>query len=104
MSKYICCAETIPGGFVAFEGYRRAADTVTFRSYFQDYIKKKGAFSMRIITGFQHGVNLGGWLSQCVATTDAHFNTFITEVDIERMSQRSLFDFAVKWIEKNRKG
>ena len=35
--------------------------------------------------GFYRGVNLGGWLSQCVATTDAHFNTFIGEADIERI-------------------
>ena len=41
---------------------------------------------MRIFPGFQHGVNLGGWLSQCVATTDAHFNTFIVEADIEQIA------------------
>jgi hypothetical protein len=49
-------------------------------------VQKKGAFTMRIFPGFQHGVNLGGWLSQCVATTDAHFNTFIDEADIERIA------------------
>jgi hypothetical protein len=49
-------------------------------------VQKKGAFTMRIFPGFQHGVNLGGWLSQCVATTDAHFNTFIGEADIERFA------------------
>ena len=38
---------------------------------------------MRKFTGFQHGVNLGGWLSQCVATTEEHFNSFITESDIK---------------------
>ena len=37
---------------------------------------------MRVFNGFQHGVNLGGWLSQCVATTQEHFDTFITEADI----------------------
>jgi len=41
---------------------------------------------MRIFPGFQHGVNLGGWLSQCVATTDIHFDTFIGETDIERIA------------------
>lgn len=41
---------------------------------------------MRTFTGFQHGVNLGGWLSQCVATTEEHFNTFITEADIARIA------------------
>ena len=45
---------------------------------------------MRIFTGFQHGVNLGGWLSQCDATTEAHFNTFITEADIRRIQDMGL--------------
>ena len=45
---------------------------------------------MRTFTGFQHGVNLGGWLSQCVATTDEHFNTFITEADIGRIAAMGL--------------
>lgn len=38
---------------------------------------------MRIFDGFQHGVNLGGWLSQCDATTEEHFDTFITDADIK---------------------
>ncbi len=45
---------------------------------------------MRVFTGFQHGVNLGGWLSQCDATTEAHFNTFITEADIRRIQGMGL--------------
>ncbi len=45
---------------------------------------------MRVFTGFQHGVNLGGWLSQCDATTEAHFNTFITEADIRRIKDMGL--------------
>lgn len=45
---------------------------------------------MRIFTGFQHGVNLGGWLSQCVDTTEAHFDTFITEADIARIADMGL--------------
>ena len=45
---------------------------------------------MRVFTGFQHGVNLGGWLSQCVDTTEAHFNTFITESDIARIADMGL--------------
>lgn len=45
---------------------------------------------MRIFTGFQHGVNLGGWLSQCVATTREHFDTFITEADIRRIAGMGL--------------
>ena len=42
---------------------------------------------MRAFTGYQHGVNLGGWLSQCVATTEEHFDTFITESDIEAIAK-----------------
>ena len=38
---------------------------------------------MRKFTGFQHGVNLGGWLSQCVATTAEHFDSYITDADIK---------------------
>ena len=45
---------------------------------------------MRIFSGFQHGVNLGGWLSQCEATTQAHFDTFITEADIRRIADMGL--------------
>lgn len=45
---------------------------------------------MRIFTGFQHGVNLGGWLSQCVDTTEEHFNTFITEADIAQIANMGL--------------
>ena len=45
---------------------------------------------MRIFTGFQHGVNLGGWLSQCDATTREHFDTFITEADIRRVADMGL--------------
>ncbi|MBR1607658.1 MAG: cellulase family glycosylhydrolase [Clostridia bacterium] len=41
---------------------------------------------MRIFEGYQRGVNLGGWLSQCVALDDRHFDTFITEADIERIA------------------
>ena len=45
---------------------------------------------MRIFTGFQHGVNLGGWLSQCDETTREHFDTFITEADIQRIAGMGL--------------
>lgn len=45
---------------------------------------------MRQFTGFQRGVNLGGWLSQCVATTDEHFNTFITEADVAAIAAMGL--------------
>ena len=38
--------------------------------------------SMRLFEGYRKGVNLGGWLSQCVHTKE-HYDTFITEKDIE---------------------
>lgn len=38
---------------------------------------------MKKFEGFMCGVNLGGWLSQCVATTKEHYDNFITEKDIE---------------------
>ncbi len=40
---------------------------------------------MRTFTGFQHGVNLGGWLSQCSGETE-HLDTFIREEDIARIA------------------
>ncbi len=36
---------------------------------------------MRTLEGFKHGVNLGGWLSQCDHTKN-RYDTFITEEDI----------------------
>ncbi len=38
---------------------------------------------MKRFEGFQRGVNLGGWLSQCVSYDKAHFDGFITEKDIK---------------------
>ncbi|MBQ7372317.1 MAG: cellulase family glycosylhydrolase [Blautia sp.] len=37
---------------------------------------------MRIFKGYQRGINLGGWLSQCESMEDAHFRTFIQKEDI----------------------
>lgn len=37
---------------------------------------------MKSFEGYMHGVNLGGWLSQCDHTTD-RYESFITEKDIE---------------------
>ena len=37
---------------------------------------------MKKLEGFMHGVNLGGWLSQCDHTKE-RYDTFITEKDIE---------------------
>lgn len=37
---------------------------------------------MKKLEGFMHGINLGGWLSQCDHTKE-RYDTFITEKDIE---------------------
>ena len=37
---------------------------------------------MKKLEGYQRGVNLGGWLSQCVSYEKKHFDTFIREEDI----------------------
>ncbi|MBQ2578309.1 MAG: glycoside hydrolase family 5 protein, partial [Lachnospiraceae bacterium] len=38
---------------------------------------------MKQLTGFLRGVNLGGWISQFDAYDKNHFDTFITEKDID---------------------
>ena len=38
---------------------------------------------MRLFEGYKKGVNLGGWLSQCKHTYE-HYDSFITEADIEK--------------------
>lgn len=45
---------------------------------------------MRVFEGFQKGVNLGGWISQCVSYEKEHFETFITKSDIERIASWGL--------------
>lgn len=40
---------------------------------------------MKKFEGFQHGVNLGGWISQFAEYDTKHFDTFITETDIARI-------------------
>lgn len=45
---------------------------------------------MKRFEGFMRGVNLGGWLSQCVSTTKEHFDTFIREEDIARIASWGL--------------
>ncbi len=37
---------------------------------------------MKLFEGYMHGINLGGWLSQCVHTKE-HYDSFIKESDIE---------------------
>lgn len=41
---------------------------------------------MKRFEGFMKGVNLGGWLSQCVSYEKEHFDTFITEEDIRQIA------------------
>ena len=40
---------------------------------------------MRRWLGYERGVNLGGWLSQCCHTKE-HYDSFIVEEDVERIS------------------
>lgn len=44
---------------------------------------------MTDMTGFKHGVNLGGWLSQCNHTKE-RYDTFITEKDFETIKSWGL--------------
>ena len=41
---------------------------------------------MRRFEGFLKGVNLGGWISQFAAYDKAHFDSFITEKDIQNIA------------------
>lgn len=39
--------------------------------------------------GYQHGINIGGWLSQCMHTTE-HYDKFITEEDFKTIKSWGL--------------
>ena len=39
--------------------------------------------------GYEHGINLGGWLSQCDHTKE-RYDTFIVETDIEKIKSFGL--------------
>ncbi len=45
---------------------------------------------MRVFEGFMHGVNLGGWISQMDYETREHYESFITEKDIEYIASLGL--------------
>lgn len=45
---------------------------------------------MKKITGYMHGINLGGWLSQCADYSENHYNSFISEEDIKLISEWGL--------------
>lgn len=40
--------------------------------------------------GYMHGINLGGWLSQCSEYSEEYYNSFITENDIKTISEWGL--------------
>ena len=42
---------------------------------------------MRQFEGFLKGVNLGGWISQFSEYSEEHFNTYIQEADIKKISE-----------------
>ena len=44
---------------------------------------------MRKFVGYEKGVNIGGWMSQC-KYTDEHIRNFITEKDFKKMSEWGL--------------
>lgn len=41
---------------------------------------------MKSFDGYKRGINLGGWLSQCAEYSEDHYNSFITENDIEKIA------------------
>lgn len=41
---------------------------------------------MKNFNGFMHGINVGGWLSQCEMTRE-HLDSFMTESDFERIAE-----------------
>ena len=41
---------------------------------------------MKSVHGYMHGINLGGWFSQCEHTSE-HYDTFICRDDIRRISE-----------------
>ena len=49
---------------------------------------------MKKFDGYMHGVNLGGWLSQCDHTKE-RYDTFVTEADIEKIKGWGLDHFRV---------
>ena len=44
---------------------------------------------MKQLSGFQRGINLGGWLSQCTPKKE-HYDTFITEQDLRTIASWGL--------------
>ena len=44
---------------------------------------------MKTFKGYMHGINLGGWLSQCDHTKE-RYDTFVVEDDIKKISEWGL--------------
>lgn len=45
---------------------------------------------MRIFEGYRHGINLGGWISQCGQPDQRRVDTYLTEADIRRIKAMGL--------------
>ena len=45
---------------------------------------------MKELKGYMHGINLGGWLSQCASYSEEHYNSFIGENDLKTISEWGL--------------
>lgn len=45
---------------------------------------------MKRFEGYMHGINLGGWLSQCSNYSEEHYSTFIKEEDIHTLAEWGL--------------
>lgn len=52
---------------------------------------------MKTWKGYQKGVNLGGWFSQCDYSED-RFNNFITEDDFKELTSWGLIISDCRWI------
>lgn len=87
MPKYLACygfiKYTVNDGFVP-------CHTRNGTGVISNYIG--GMYRMREFKGFVHGVDLGGWYSQCDHTKERYDN-FIAESDIEQISKWGLDHF-----------
>lgn len=52
---------------------------------------------MKIWEGYQNGINLGGWFSQCIHTKE-HYDSFITEEDFKKIAGMEMFSQKVDHI------
>ncbi len=52
---------------------------------------------MRRFNGYMHGIDIGGWLSQCDYSKE-HLDNFITEEDIKRIKGWAATTLECLWI------